>query len=324
MDMLIGHISALEYWRTVGERFLRTGRQRRAATRRARAVMAAKEKPRIGEGNRRPAGCALPLHVLIADACVRTETEGVVTHTWGSPFPDTAFAEAGEGFLMSAPEFCFLQMASGLSLARLIQLACELCGTYAQQDCGPAVRREVALSSAAKLRAFVEAAPRVNGRAKALRALDYVVEGAASPTETVLTLLLCLPYRLGGYGIERPQLNYQVNVTNRQRKLADRGYCECDLCWPGSRLAVEYDSALYHLDPERQESDARRRATLVSLGFTVLTVSRMQVMDSGSFNQLARQIANLTGKRLRYVDPGFTRVHLALREELFQGMGGSE
>ena len=106
MDMLIGHISALEYWRTVGERFLRTGRQRRAATRRARAVMAAKEKPRIGEGNRRPAGCALPLHVLIADACVRTETEGVVTHTWGSPFPDTAFAEAGEGFLMSAPEFC--------------------------------------------------------------------------------------------------------------------------------------------------------------------------------------------------------------------------
>lgn len=108
MDMLIGHISALEYWRTVGERFLRTGRQRRAATRRARAVMAAKEKPRIGEGNRRPAGCALPLHVLIADACVRTETEGVVTHTWGSPFPDTAFAEAGEGFLMSAPEFCFL------------------------------------------------------------------------------------------------------------------------------------------------------------------------------------------------------------------------
>jgi len=44
------------------------------------------------------------------------------------------------------------------------------------------------------------------------------------------------------------------------------------------------------------------------------------VMDSASFNRLARQIANLTGKRLRYVDPGFTRAHLALREELFQGM----
>ena len=141
MDMLIGHISALEYWRTVGERFLRTGRQRRAATRQARAVMAAKEKPRIGEGNRRPAGCALPLHVLIADACVRTETEGVVTHTWGSPFPDTAFAEAGEGFLMSTPEFCFLQMAGCLSLVQLIQLGFELCGTYALVGGAPAGRR---------------------------------------------------------------------------------------------------------------------------------------------------------------------------------------
>ncbi|PNV67749.1 hypothetical protein C2L71_06585 [Enteroscipio rubneri] len=215
-------------------------------------------------------------------------------------------------------------MASRLSLARLIQLGCELCGTYAQQDTGPAARREVALTSVDGLRAFVEAASHAYGRAKALRALCFVADGAASPMETVLMLLLCLPYRLGGYGIEQPQINYHVTVPNRRRKLADRTYCECDLCWPGSNLAVEYDSVLYHLDPDRQESDARRRGTLVSLGFTVLTVSRKQVMDGGAFNRLAHQIANLTGKRLRYVDPGFTRAHLALREELFQGMGSGE
>lgn len=323
MDVIIGYESALQYWRTVGPRFLHGAKERRSATACARKAMRSQEKPRLSEGNRRPAGCTLPVHALVGTTSARVQTKSVLGHRWGS-LPEQSVEAAGEGFFVSTPEFCYLQMASRLSLARLIQLGCELCGTYAQQDTGPAARREVALTSVDGLRAFVEAASHAYGRAKALRALCFVADGAASPMETVLMLLLCLPYRLGGYGIEQPQINYHVTVPNRRRKLADRTYCECDLCWPGSNLAVEYDSVLYHLDPDRQESDARRRGTLVSLGFTVLTVSRKQVVDGGAFNRLAHQIANLTGKRLRYVDPGFTRAHLALREELFQGMGSGE
>ena len=285
MDIVIGYESALQYWRTVGPRFLHGAKMRRSATARAGKAMQSQEKPRLSEGNRRPAGCTLPVNAIVGAASARVQTKSVLGHIWGL-LPEQSVEEAGEGFLVSTPEFCFLQMASGLSLARLIQLGCELCGTYAQQDAGPAIRREIALTSVDKLRAFIDAAPRAYGRAKALRALCFVVDGAASPMETVLTLLLCLPYRLGGYAIGQPQLNYRVNVLNRQRKLADRGYCECDLCWPASNVVVEYDSALYHLDPERQESDARRRGTLVSLGFTVLTVSRKQVMDGGAFIRL--------------------------------------
>lgn len=323
MDMIIGYESALQYWRTVGPRFLRGAKERRSATVRARKAMRSQEKPRLSEGNRRPAGCTLPVNAIVGTASARAQTKSVLGHRWGS-LPEQSVEAAGEGFFVSVPEFCFLQMANRLSLARLIQLGCELCGTYVQRNAGPAARREAPLTSVGKLRAFIEAASHASGRAKALRALCFVMDGAASPMETVLMLLLCLPYRLGGYGIDRPQLNYHVNVTNRQRKLADRTHCECDLCWPGSNLAVEYDSALYHLNPARQESDARRRGTLVSLGFTVLTVSRKQVMDGGAFNRLAHQIANLTGKRLRYVDPEFTRAHLVLREELFQGMRDGE
>ena len=95
------------------------------------------------------------------------------------------------------------------------------------------------------------------GRTEALRALGFVMENAASPMETVLALLLCLPYRLGGYGIEKPQFNYRVDVPTHIRKLADRRYCECDLCWPGSNLAAEYDSARYHVEPR---SARQRRA----------------------------------------------------------------
>ena len=127
-----------------------------------------------------------------------------------------------------------------------------------------------------------------------------------------------MPYGLGGYGLEKPLINHRVDVPSSSKRLADRAYCVCDLCWPEAKLCVEYDSARYHVDPDRQDSDARRRSTLIALGYTVVTVTRGQVMDAGAFNRLAHQLAKQTGKRLRYSDPDFTRKHRALRSELLQ------
>ena len=320
MDMLIGYESALKYWRTAGPRFLRGYDARQSATRRARRAAASKERPALPEGNRRPAGCTLPLEVLVGDPGIRTRTPSVTSCFW-SDLPERSFIDAGNGFLVSTPEFCFLQMANRLSVTQLMMLGYELCGTYVLVDKGPAPRRDAPLTTVAKLRAFAEGAPNARGRKKALRALRSVLDRSASPMESVLAMLLSLPYSLGGYGLAQPSLNFRVDVPPRFRKLADRTYCACDLCWPEARLAVEYDSRLHHADPERQESDARRRSTLTSLGFTVVTVSRAQAMDSGSFNRLAHQLAKLLGKRLRYVDPGFTHTHLGLRDELLEAVG---
>lgn len=133
-------------------------------------------------------------------------------------------------------------------------------------------------------------------------------------------LLLYLPNNLGGYGLKKPKLNYRVDAPASLRELADRSYCLCDLCWPEANLAVEYDSRLHHSEPGRQSSDARRRSTLIALGFTVITVFPGHITDSGTFNRLARQVAKLTGKRLRYHDPEFTRKHLELREQLLENL----
>lgn len=320
MDMLIGYESALQYWRTVGPRFLRGYDARQSATRRARRAAASKERPALSEGNRCPAGCTLPLKTLVGDPGSRTRTPSMISCFW-SEIPERSFIDAGEGFLVSTPEFCFLQMANRLPVAQLVLLGYELCGTYTLIGTGPAPQRNAPLTTVAKLRAFVEGAANARGRKSALRALRYVLDRSASPMESALAMLLSLPYNLGGYGLAQPSLNFHVDVPPRFRKLADRAYCECDLCWPEARLAVEYDSKLHHASPKRQESDARRRSTLISLGFTVITVSRSQVMDSGSFNRLAHQLAKLLGKRLRYVDPGFTRAHLALRDEPFGAFG---
>lgn len=317
MNILIGYNSALAYWRLVGPGFIRGHRARRDATRHAREALALAEKPRLGEGNRRPAGCALPIEAIVGSPSARTETKRVVSHTWTS-IPDNSFLDAGEEFLVSSPEFCFLQMARSYTLSQLIQLGMELCGTYALADSGPAVTRDASLTTVSRLSAFVDAAKGMPGRTKALRALRYVSNASASPMETVLALLLYLPYNLGGYGLERPLFNHRVNVPPSLRALADRTFCRCDLCWPNRKLAIEYDSRLHHEDLPKQGSDARRRSTLIALDYTVITVFPGQVMDSGAFNRLAHQLAKLTGKRLRYEDPAFTRKHLQLRDELFE------
>lgn len=322
MDILIGYQSALDYWRLLGPSFLRGHQARRTATHRARKALARAEKPVLAEGNRRPAGCSLPLRVLVGSRRTRTTTACIVSHTWAS-VPGNSFVDAGQGFFVSTPEFCFLQMASQMTLVQLIQLGMELCGTYAKVDDGPAVSRDAPLTTIAKLKAFVEVAAEARGRVKALRAIRHLMPNSASPMETVLAMLLSLPYGLGGYGLEKPKLNYRIDVPPSRRDLADRGYCLCDLCWPDAKLAVEYDSKLHHTDLDSQSSDARRRGTLIALGFTVITVLPGHVTDGGALNRLARQAAKLTGKRLRYRDPEFTRKHLELRDQLFEGLWGT-
>ena len=323
MDIVIGYKSALAYWRTAGPGALSDSKARRNATHRAQKVLAAEGKPQLTGGNFRPSGCSLPVHTLVGKDAARARSKNVTSSVWAT-LPERSVVDIGMGFLVSSPEFCFLQMANRLSLVGLIQLCFELCGTYAVVEDGPSRERNAPLTSIAKLTSFVQASAHAPGRAKALRALRYSMDGSASPMEAVLTMLLCLPYDLGGYGIERPRLNYRVNVPPSMRDLVDRAYCKADACWPEAKLCVEYDSKRYHLHPERQESDSRRRNTLVVLGFTMMVVSRGQIADSGAFNRLAKQIAMQTGKRLRYKDPGFTRKHLALRDELLKSLHETE
>lgn len=321
MDLLIGHISALSYWRTVGPGFLRDWKSRQAATRRAERVIEQREKPRMSEGNRRPAGCILPLSVLVLDAPVRVQTKALVASTWGTALPRTSFVDAGQGFLISTPEFCFLQMASRLSLAQLICLGFELCGTYALHANSPATYRTASLTTVSKLRAFVDKVPNAHGRKKAARALRYVLDGSASPMETMLAMLLCLPHALGGYALPHPLLNQRIDINPSAKKAASKSYCVCDLYWPDARVAVEYDSDLEHTGAERIAKDSKRRNTLFANDVQVVTVTRAQACSGEELNRIANLLAHHLGKRLRYRDPGFTRQHLALAAEFWELVG---
>ena len=221
---------------------------------------------------------------------------------------------------MSTPEFCFLQMASQLTQTQLILLGFELCGTYVIGAGDAAAQREGSLTTVERLRAFIETAPHAPGRAKARRAVRYVINGSASIMESILVLLLCLPNRMGGYGLPAPLLNYCIPIPPSFKKIADRKYCRGDLCWPDAKLCLEYDSELYHANETRRQSDARRRNTLITMGIMVVTVTVDQMRSTESLNRLANQIAKKVGKRLRLHDPAFTRAHLVLHRELWDAL----
>jgi len=172
------------------------------------------------------------------------------------------------------------------------------------------------LTSVRALKAFASRMEGVRGRKKALRALRYIADGSASPMETIVLMLLVLPYKLGGYGFAKPELNKRVDIRNVAGQVPDRTYYKCDFYWPKANLAAEYDSDLHHTGPERIESDSIRRLHLKANGIEVVTVTRGQLRSIPEFEGVAKTIAKGLGKRLSYKNPGFQEAQKELRKLL--------
>ena len=106
-------------------------------------------------------------------------------------------------------------------------------------------RYDQILSSVTKLKAYLERATGLKGHKNAMCALLFIVDNSASPMETVLCLVLTLPYRLGGYGFSRPQLNCRIRpeidspkTRSRTRAGLPRSYY-ADLYWADEQIDVE-------------------------------------------------------------------------------------
>lgn len=213
------------------------------------------------------------------------------------PLPPRSLCQIGESLYVCSPEITFLEMGRRLSQLDLILYGFELCGSYAMN---PQVEegfvKRCALTSVARLSAFARDASFAPGSKPARAVLRHVVEGSASPMETAVTLLLCLPVRLGGYGIDRPLLNAPVPVCPSSP--FESGVRYCDLLWKGARFALEYDSRTYHSSEEKQKADSRRRAELNDAGIAVVSVTAEQVYNAEEFERIARIVARATGRAI--------------------------
>ena len=245
----------------------------------------------------------------------RSKRHDVQCHTLSSPIHDCCFAKIDTGLFVSVPEFAFLQMASVLSIEKLILLGYEMCGAYCTVNSSGLSSNEFALTTPAKILRFAESSRPCKGRAKAIRACKHIVENSASPKESQLAMLLCLPYKLGGYNLPCPRMNHRIELSSEKQAILKKRFLVCDLYWPSGKVDIEYDSDEFHAVRERLIADARRRAMLESLGITSINVTSTQIHNALDFDDLARTTARLMHKKIR-VPENFADHSLQLRREI--------
>ena len=323
MDSYYGYETALWYWRMIASRSSAPRHTTRTIT------PGGYTHTDIQEGKGRPywldndvlAMSGNQIHPLVFFKNDKSSRTKQIWHLWNK-VPRDAFSPAGEGSFVASPEFCFLQMASVLSFSELVLLGMEFCGFYCldpteEEGFG---KRPIALTSCARIRDFLAENEGARGRRAAEVALNYVADGAASPMESAVYLLLVLPYKRGGYRLPRPLLNYEIKLDDKARKLFGGRSCWGDLCWPDSHLDLEYLGRPSHEGANNMLSDRRRTLAIEEAGYEVVEITKEQVLDLVAFDIVARRIAAKLGKRLDNKKCGVTPERQALSRVLFDFM----
>ena len=263
----------------------------------------------------------------------RRVLSGVKVHVKRKPLPDRSFYRLDDDVYVASPELCLMQLATKLSEPQIVKLALEMCGAYAidpasvddygmfdlgeQDDESPGIVKRPPLTSSSKLKAYAKRLFTAESRARSVHYLRYVVDGSASPRETALFMLLCMPVRFGGYGFAIPELNRRIKLTAVEQLMVGAHHFDCDLYWSKKNIAVEYDSKTHHTLQEKQERDAIRRNMLQYKDVQVIVATRIQVNKATLFDGLARQVGRAIRKRFRIPSKEHIAARADLRETLF-------
>lgn len=258
--------------------------------------------PQIGE----------PLHCLVPGACHK-HVGGVETHVTRRPYPRGSFLRVAEEVYVPCPELCFVQAAQLATLHELVKIGSALCGAfYLDPWASGGLRARAPLTSRARIEAFMASCPGLKGAQAARRALPLLMEGAASPPEIFLRMVLGLPTFYGGYGLRGSCANYRMEVSRDAQAISGCSTLVPDLYWPEHRLVVEYDSNAEHLTSDQAVRDSKKRLALTRDGFKVITVTTRQLGQPGSMRYVAQEVARSLGRAFRLRGRQFPAKHAAL------------
>ena len=259
------------------------------------------------------------LHTLVFDRQLRRSSSSHETHSWSTPVPPRSFYSFDNGAYVMSPAFMFLMAATLLPERKLIAFGCELCGFYGfDEEQGRGFRkRAIPLTTVEDLRRYLLEAKGSPGHRKAERALPHIFERSASPMETFDAMALFGTYRLGGYNIGRPHMNYEVVLSPKAARIAKQSKCFLDMGFPEVLLDVEHQGGFDHSGFEDWAADRARINALQEMGYTVIELTARQVNDLKAFEIIAQRIAKILGKRLDCKKLGATPERLALRREVF-------
>ena len=159
----------------------------------------------------------------------------------------------------------------------------------------------------------------VEGAETARRALETVMEGAASPEEVRAVMLLCSPTWLGGESWGRPDLNRTVLLTSSAKAIAHQARCVADVLWARQKVDLEVQGKAFHADEQGFNVATGRRPALESMGYAVLELTHEQMANLELLDAMLPTFARALGMPLRSRTPAFLKRRAALHRALFDG-----
>ena len=191
-----------------------------------------------------------------------------------------------------------------LTFVEALELGMELCGTYALRPEGleGMAQRNNQLMDAEALRRHLRSWQGLNGLTLARKVAKYLSSGSASPMETKLYLLLCLPLQYGGYNLGHPELNPEIGLDPEEMEILRNTKVKPDMLWRKQGLIIEYDGS-QHEEEQQARYDALRITILEGKGYTVRRVKRHQLYNPLAFDSFATSTAALLNVRQRPATP---------------------
>ena len=259
-----------------------------------------------------------PLEVLVCRSSGRRDSGSVKAHLSGLAYPSGSFVRVDvpgiDGVYAASPELVFRQIAAKHSLLEAVYVGYALCSSYrvdGQVDGGIAIREgdDAPLTTVSRIGAYLRKTEGSYGCAKARRALSYVREGSASPTESALAMGLSLPAWLGGFGagdvvLQRSAENGDLASFGRAG-VSTRSSVAIEMkesgCGRGPVSMVVLDACDDNAQKGNGCAGGRKRAMRACMA-----VTPSQVYEFGSYVQLCervcRQLDTRGGSRRRITE----------------------
>jgi hypothetical protein len=236
-----------------------------------------------------------PVDFISTDGQHRVFSQVIMSHVAHPNLLAQDFVAINEHVCILTPEASLMMATRDFGRVETLRLVNEFCGTYvADPGCPKGFHDAAQLTSRQSLLRFCDQHPTWKRARDFQRDVGHAVDGCASPAESTMALLLCLPAKFGGFGLPRPTMNAPICLDSRTNRLADRTHYVGDAVWPDAKVIVEYDSKAEHTDQASVTHDHIRKMALEANGYHVGVVTPGILANA----DLLEKVALDTGKRL--------------------------
>ena len=225
----------------------------------------------------------------------RPGAKTVCCHAFGDLIPADHLIEIARNLFVVDEAMCFAQASSWMSELEQLEYGFEICARYHLDHLHPGGFVEMPERYRAEdLVEFCELFRSHRGVRRALRIARRVRDGARSPMETALAIMVVAKRSQGGLGYCKIELNHRIDIPASFKHLTRAEYCEIDLFAPVVNGGLEYNGS-DHLSRERSSRDAERLAVLTAMGYKIVILTGTQFANQLQMHRALNNVATLLG-----------------------------